>query len=228
MEQKLISQLPREAVERLIATLPFYKQVRQTDDWQYELLLTHSRVVTYSPGESVLRKGDTDSWLYFLLKGQLVVLAGEREHAVNYVTPGEVFGDLALLLGSGRTATLNVDPACREATVFATDFTVFGELEDCSRINLATKLCYYHNLLHSLRWKLEVYRGQYPDFELAEKHRGVKLYRGEKHSLVELCALHQQACELAGLLGLWNQAFGRLSVLDGDIPSRQLLSAIGS
>ena len=58
MEQKLISQLPREAVERLIAALPFYKQVRQTDDWQYELLLTHSRFITYSSGESVLSKGE--------------------------------------------------------------------------------------------------------------------------------------------------------------------------
>jgi len=228
MEQKLISQLPREAVERLIAALPFYKQVRQTDDWQYELLLTHSRLISYSTGESVLSKGETDSWLYFLLKGQLVVLAGDEEQAVNHVTPGEVFGDLALLLGSGRTATLNVDPSCREATVFATDFTVFGELEDCSRINLATKLCYYRNLLHSLRWKLEVYRGTYPDFELAEKHRGVKLYRGEKDSLAELLALHQQACELAILLGQWNQAFGRLSLLDGEAPSQQLLNAIGS
>lgn len=228
MEEKLISQLPREAVERLIATLPFYKQVRQADDWQYELLLTHSRVITYSSGESVLRKGEADTWLYFLLKGQLVVLAGEQEQAVNHVTPGEVFGDLALLLGAGRMATLNVDPSCREATVFATDFTIFGELEDCSRINLATKLCYYHNLLHSLRWKLEVYRGKYPDFELAEKHRGVKLYRGEKHSLDELRALHQQACELAGLLGQWNQAFGRLSLVDGEAPNQQLLRAIGS
>jgi hypothetical protein len=228
MEQKLISQLPREAVERLIATLPFYKQVRQADDWQYELLLTHSRVMTYAPGESVLRKGEKDPWLYFLLKGQLVVLAGEEERAVNYVTPGEVFGDLALLLGSGRTATLTVDSACREVMVFATDFTVFGELEDCSRINLNTKLCYYQNLLHSLRWKLEVYRGKYPSFELADKHRGVKLYRGEKHSFEELCALHKQACELAILLGQWNQAFGRLSLVDGEAPSPQLLSAIGS
>jgi len=35
-------------------------------------------------------------------------------------------------------------------------------------------------------------------------------------------------CELAGLLMQWNQAFGRLSVVDGEVPSLQLLSAIGS
>ena len=167
-----------------------------------------------------------DSWLYFLLKGQLEVLADGRDHAVNTVTPGEVFGDLAMLMKQERSATVVADENCREILVFAVDFSLFGELEDLHRINLATKLAYYRNLTHSLRWKLEVYRNQHPSHELANNHRSIKLFSGKKDSKDELQALEQQGCELGALLILWNQEFGRLAQVEADLPSGELLDAI--
>lgn len=226
MKSKPVSQLSPELLERLIASLAFYKQVREMDGQQYQLLLQNSQIITFELGEKVLSEGDIDSWLYFLLKGQLVVLAGEGRQVVNQVTPGEVFGDLALLTGGRRSATIEVDQGCAEAMVFATDFSVFGPLEDLSRIHLGTKLAYYRNLLLSLRWKLEVYRGQYPASELADLHRRVKLYSGAKNTKEELLALHDQACQLAGLLGRWNHAFGRLSQVQTEAPNEKLLQAL--
>lgn len=226
MEIKQINHFPRATVEQLLAAIPFYKTVKQDDLWQFELLLQHSRIVKFAPGEVVLKCGEVDSWLYFLLKGQLAVYVddatGEAE-AVNYITPGEVFGDLAMLVGAQRTATLIADANCREIMAFATDFAVFGELDDFRTINLPTKLIYYRNMVHSLRWKLEVYRMKYPNFQLANDHHKVKLYKGKQNTVDELVSLHDQAVQLAGLLVSWNRQFGSLSV---SAPSPRLLASM--
>ncbi|MCW8196157.1 cyclic nucleotide-binding domain-containing protein [Proteobacteria bacterium 005FR1] len=229
MEIKQISQFPRATVEQLLAAIPFYKTVKQQDLWQFEVLLQHSRVVNFAPGELVLKCGEVDTWLYFLVKGQLAVFVGEDiadAEAINYITPGEVFGDLAMLVGDQRTATLVADSNCRQIMAFATDFRVFGELDDFRTIKLATKLIYYRNTVHNLRWKLEVYRMKYPGYELANDHHKVKLYKGRPGTAEELHSLHQQAVQLARLLVSWNHQFGMLSFPTGTAPNPQLLASV--
>ena len=213
MEIKLLSKLSRDYVEQLLSGIPFFKLVKQQDAWQFELLLQASRIVTYLPGEIVLQRGDSDQWLFFLLKGRLAVyvddpLTGEL---INYVTPGEVFGDLAQLMGKPRTATVLAEASCRESIVLATDASIFGDISSTRPITIQTKLAYYRNTVHNLRWKLEVYRSQHLQHSLANKHRQVKLYTGIKETLEELRALHEQAQALAGLLLEWNREFGALS-----------------
>ena len=213
MEIKTVDQISRTSLEKLLASIPFYKTVKSQDLWQFEVLLKHSRLVTFAPGETVLTRGARDAWLYFLLKGQLAVYAGQGGgdvEAVNHITPGEVFGDLAMFGGLGRTATVVADPACRQVLAFGTDFTVFGALEDMRVISLHTKLAYYRNAVHSLRWKLEVYRMKYPQHSLSGHHRRVRLFAGPRDTLEELKSLSDQALSLTRLLMDWNQEFGGL------------------
>lgn len=230
MEIKPLSRISREALETLLAPIPFYKAVRQDDPFQFEILLRNSRIVEFKPGEVVLRKGERDPWLYFLLKGQLAVYArdGTTEQVVNYITPGEVFGDIAALVGQERSATVIADHNCKQVVAFGTDFKAFGELENFGVVNLATKLTYYRQCVHSLRWKLEVYRMRHPDSPLASRHRAIKLYAGPKNGRDELRALHAQAVELARLLLDWNDSFGHLAA-GGDrvqAPSPQLVKQL--
>lgn len=214
MEVKPLSRYARDTLESLLAPLPFYKTVRQQDPDQYEVLLRHSRIVEFKPGEVVMRQGDKDPWLYFLLKGQLAVFAANKadQQVVNYITPGEVFGDIAALVGQERSATVVADYNCKQVLAFGTDFKAFGELENFGVINLQTKLCYYRNCVHSLRWKLEVYRMRYPESPLASRHHSIKLFTGVKGGREELLALHHQACDLALLLLSWNREFGALMI----------------
>jgi CRP/FNR family transcriptional regulator, cyclic AMP receptor protein len=213
MEIKLLSKLSRDYVEQLLSGIPFFKLVKQQDVWQFELLLQSSRIVTYSPGEIVLQRGDSDQWLFFLLKGRLAVYVDHplRGELINYVTPGEVFGDLAQLMGQPRTATVLAESSCRESIVLATDASIFGDISSTRPITIQTKLAYYRNTVHNLRWKLEVYRSQHLQHHLANKHRQVKLYTGTKETIEELRALYEQAQALAGLLLEWNREFGALS-----------------
>lgn len=229
MEIKTISQIPRNTIEGLLSSIPFYKTVKEQSLWQFELLLQHSRVVSYTPGEVVLAHGERDYWLYFLLKGQLMVSVRNNEEAqvVNYITPGEVFGDLALLVGEKRSATVHADPNCRQVLAFGTDFSIFGEVEDFRLITLQTKLAFYRNTVHNLRWKLEVYRSKHPSSKLAQHHHRVALYTGRRDTREELRALHQQAVQLARLLMLWNKVFGELSLTDLAAPDPQVVAMMG-
>ncbi|WP_347330829.1 cyclic nucleotide-binding domain-containing protein [Marinimicrobium locisalis] len=210
MEIKPLHKFPRETVERWLLTVPFYKTVKQQDDWQFEILLEQAHIAYFEPGERVLQRGEKDQWLYFLLKGQLDVYPDELGEGdpINQITPGEVFGDLAMLIGHERTATLRAAPHCREVVVLASDFSRFSDLESSRPISVATKLAYYRNTVHSLRWKLEVYRSQNPQHSFANRHRQVKLYTGPKDTREELAALHAQAQALARLLLEWNGEFG--------------------
>lgn len=212
MEIKPLLKLSREYVEQLVAVIPLFKLVKQQDMEQFQLLLEASHLLTYAPDEIVLRRGDSDPWLYFLLKGRLAVYIQDSHKAelVNYVTPGEVFGDLAALVGQPRTATVKAEPNFRESMVLAMDANIISDIDSVGAINVKTKLAYYRSVVHNLRWKLEVYRSQHLQHVLANKHRKVKLYSGEKDTVEELHALYTQAQTLARLLLEWNYEFGAL------------------
>lgn len=214
MEIKPLDKMLRDYVEQLVTIIPLFKLVRQQDGEQFHLLLQASHIITYSPNEVVLRRGDSDPWLYFLLKGRLAVYIedSQKGELVNYVTPGEVFGDLSQLVGQPRTATVIAEPNFRESMVLAMDSSIFSDIDGQGAINVHTKLAYYRSVIHNLRWKLEVYRSQHLQHVLANKHRQVKLYNGKKDTLDELHALYAQAQALARLLLQWNYEFGALPI----------------
>ena len=211
MQIKPISGLPRDKIDKLLASIPFYRDVSKSEPWQYDILLRHSRIVELEPGEVVLKKGDTDTWLYFVLKGKLAVYAdevNESTHPINYITPGELFGDLAILAEGKRNATVVADAASKEISLFGTDFSLFGKLEEIGGISLNTKLIFYRSMVHGVRWKLEVYKMQHPNHALVAKGRAIKMYMGPKGVKEELLALHEQATALADVLKDWNAEFG--------------------
>ncbi|WP_188151910.1 cyclic nucleotide-binding domain-containing protein [Teredinibacter waterburyi] len=215
MDVHPLNKYRQDSLDTLLSSIPFYKAIKQRDQYQYDLLMRYSRVIEYRPGEVLMEQGQKDQWLYFLLKGQLAVVVGggkQDRKVVNYITPGEVFGDLAVLIDHQRTATVVADQNCKSVMVFGTDFQVFGELMSVEKISLATKLEYYRNMVHNLRWKLEVYRMTYPDQSFASNHRKVKLYTGPKDTMDELVSLDEQARALARLLVNWNLEFDRLSI----------------
>jgi len=215
MQIKPINSLPRDKVDKLLASIPFYRDVSKSEPWQYDILLRHSRIVELEPGEVVMKKGSIDTWMYFVLKGKLAVYAddaSENALAINYITPGELFGDLAILADGKRNATVAADRASKEISLFGTDFSVFGKLDEIGGISLNTKLIFYRSMVHGVRWKLEVYKMQHPNHALVAKGRAIKMYMGVKGGKEELVALHEQAVALAEVLKDWNGEFGALSL----------------
>lgn len=202
-----LDQCPPEAIDALVGAVWLYKQIIKIDPRQFGLLLRHSQILELRPGEIVIESGYIDSWLYFLLRGQLVVYAGDNPiRRVNTITPGEVFGDLAVLMDHTRSALIIADTRCKRSTAVRTDFAIFGEAEDVSRISLPVKLVFYRNIVHNLRWKLEQYRVRFPEYPFAADHHRVRLFAGQRDSLAELLSLDAQARQLAVLLIGWKHA----------------------
>ena len=131
---------------------------------------------------------------------------------INYITPGEAFGDLSVLLQIPRTANVFVDEHCRETIVFGTDFAIFGEVSNFRHVSLETKPIYYRHSVHTLRWRLDLLRSRYPDHPLSNEHWKCKLYNGPRDCEEELQALYQQSVGFARLLVQWNQQFSDISL----------------
>jgi CRP-like cAMP-binding protein len=92
-------------------------------------VLAQGRLEEFGPGALVFRQGDQGDRLYIVKSGALEVLAAPADGAeavpVAYMGAGEVLGELALLTGSPRSATVR----CPErAEVFVLDKPVFLDL----------------------------------------------------------------------------------------------------
>lgn len=213
MQIRELSELSPQTIDTLLRGIPFYKEIQRQDPAQFQRILQNSKLVELNAGDVIMRAGDRGSWLYFLMKGQLAVL-GEGDNGsspLNYIMPGELFGDLAMLSNCERRATVKCDDNCKQSLLFATNFASFGALDDFSVINLHTKLVLYRMMVHSVRWKLELNRMDDPENPLVAQMHRVPVAVGGKGTLEELHALFAQARSLAEILIQWNatKAHGR-------------------
>lgn len=204
MKEIALNQYTPEALNTLLSQIPFFNDLALHDYQQYELLLKHSKVIELAPYESIIRKGDVEQTFYFLLKGQLDVFpdSDPRLQPISQLSPGQVFGALAIINKQPRTASL---AAGRQAsTLFATDSNLFGEMEDFSQIKLETKLSLLRIVVNNTRWKLEVYRMNEPDHPLVCNIDKIHPFQGEKNTVDELRYLAQQSKALGNILNDWN------------------------
>jgi CRP-like cAMP-binding protein len=213
MKIKEIRLVPEAELAGLLTRIPFFKELRVRDEPQLQLLLTYSCLVELEPGETIMRRGQKGTWLYFLIKGTLQVYRDEPgAELLSTITPGELFGDLALLWDYERKATVAA-PAERGAILFACDFKAFGELDNFSQVQLSAKLLFYRTVVHSIRWRLEVNRMQQPRHVLVAELLKMPVYSGARDGIDELRACHQQARSLATILERWNSDLGRAAEL---------------
>lgn len=214
MNIKEIRQISDDELATLLARIPFFKELRLRDKGQLALLLTYSCLVELVPGETIMRRGQKGTWLYFLVKGKLNVYRDEPKpnDEINVITPGELFGDLAQLGDHERKATVAASPE-RGALLFACDFKAFGALDNFSQVHLSTKLLFYRTVVHSIRWRLEVLRMEQPQHPLVSELLKMPVYSGARDSFEELRALHQQACNLAEILERWTQGSSKIGEL---------------
>lgn len=196
-----------ERIRQLVSGIPFFNEVRHRDLAQFEALLGQCELWVAGPGDTVIQRGQDEPFLYFLLRGQLVVTghSGVTAEVLNYISPGEVFGALAMLRGTPRSATVRVDDSTREAVLARLDYAPFQDLQQRGRFDLQTRLAFYSMLVHNIRWTLEVYRMSDPQHEVAAAMRKLPLYSGPRGTEQELLALHEQAHALADLLCQWHQ-----------------------
>jgi small-conductance mechanosensitive channel/CRP-like cAMP-binding protein len=85
------------------------------------LLLDRAARVAYARGENVVAEGDPGASLFVIERGSLAALVRDvsgREMIVGALGPGEAFGEMALLTGERRTATVRANS---EAVLYRID-----------------------------------------------------------------------------------------------------------
>jgi CRP-like cAMP-binding protein len=94
-------------------------------------VLAQGQLVEFGPGQVVFRQGEEGDRLFVVKSGVLEVIAsptdGSEPTVVAYLGTGEVMGELALLTGSPRSATVR---SPEHAVLFAVDKAVFLDLMD--------------------------------------------------------------------------------------------------
>ena len=112
-------------------------------------VLLQGRLEDFGPGQVVFRQGDQGNCLYIVKSGVLEILSnrsdGPDAEPVAYLGVGEVLGELALLTGSPRTATVR---SPEHAQVFTIEKAVFLDL-------MATLPAFTRNLCLVLAKRLE-------------------------------------------------------------------------
>jgi CRP/FNR family transcriptional regulator, cyclic AMP receptor protein len=108
----------------------------------------------FVPGQSIFRRGDPGSSLIAVLGGQVrigVCAENGREITLGIVGQGELFGEIAVIDGEGRTADATAMGACRLLVLDRRDFLPFLERCPgvavrllqllCARMRKATNVC---------------------------------------------------------------------------------------
>jgi CRP-like cAMP-binding protein len=114
--------LPASAVAAALARVDLFALL--DDDARMQVASrTHERV--FGAGEVIVRQGETGTSLFVVHEGEVVVRLEPEGREVARTKPGGVFGEMSLLTGEPRTATV---AAARDAVVLEIDAEALREV----------------------------------------------------------------------------------------------------
>ncbi len=90
----------------------------------------------FAPGERIVREGDAGEELFVIRRGEVCIEIGPRHREVARVGPGQFFGEMSLMTGEERRATVR---AARETELLALDRTCLQPVLE-SQPELAQKI----------------------------------------------------------------------------------------
>jgi CRP/FNR family cyclic AMP-dependent transcriptional regulator len=122
----------------------------ETDELQRISGLCHTRHL--KAGEMLFRKGDPGDSLFGLRRGQIRIEAGASggsRQTLNFMGPGDLFGEVAVLDGQSRTADATAGEPSELFVLRREDFLGFLEREPRVAIKIIQLLC------QRIRWQSE-------------------------------------------------------------------------
>jgi len=127
----------RREVEEALGDSDWFRALRREDRQKagssLERLIATADLVEYEPGELIIRQGYPSDCFYILVRGSARVRVGERgaEAEVGWLRRPASFGEVGLLLGQPRSATVVADENVLALSFDATAFhSVFEKIPE--------------------------------------------------------------------------------------------------
>jgi len=131
----------QEEARRLLAGCTLFRGLSGD---QRQTLVARARVRTFSNGDTVFLMGSPGESMMAVLSGSVrisVPSSGGKEIVLAIMHPGDVFGEIALLDGKGRTADARAVGACSLAILERRDVLAFFERHPGAWLGLVQVLC---------------------------------------------------------------------------------------
>jgi small-conductance mechanosensitive channel/CRP-like cAMP-binding protein len=106
-------------IEELLGEVPLFALLEPGDRAQ---LARDARERTHGSGEAIVSQGDPGSSAFIVAGGQVRVTIDPGNREVAAIGPGGLFGEMSLLTGDPRTATVRAGGDCRVVEVTADAF----------------------------------------------------------------------------------------------------------
>ena len=92
---------PNTKLDNALAAVPLFEGLSKR---QLKKLATTAEIVDYMAGHSIVKEGEDGESFFVVLSGQAKVTVKGR--TVNHILPGDHFGEISLLDGGPRTASV--------------------------------------------------------------------------------------------------------------------------
>jgi small-conductance mechanosensitive channel/CRP-like cAMP-binding protein len=108
-----------ERLERLLRTAAPFAPLPEDDRRELARLAAEQ---AFGAGEAIVREGEPGASAFVVLEGTVRVTIGPERREVSRITAGGYFGEMSLLTGDPRSATVSAASDCRVAEITAEDF----------------------------------------------------------------------------------------------------------
>lgn len=89
-------------------------------------VLSSSRIREYDPGETLIREGEQDPWIFILLSGRISIRKSGKTVA-SIEEAGQIFGELAVINKEPRSASVQAETA---SVCLSVDWSFVDELSE--------------------------------------------------------------------------------------------------
>ncbi len=91
--------------KKALELLKRIKRFQAFSDVDLADFLKVGKLQSYEAGETIIKKGDQDHWVYFLVSGQVKIVKGEKTFAIlNH--SGDLFGEMGVIDQEPRSASV--------------------------------------------------------------------------------------------------------------------------
>jgi len=109
----------KQLIKGLIDKVPLFKY---SSDNLKNVLLLALKAKTYNPNSLIVRSGETTNEIFFISKGSMDVIDESSNKKYGFLSDGDYFGNLSIMLGEKRTASVRTTEFCETFILYSEDF----------------------------------------------------------------------------------------------------------